>query len=248
MILPILYQDADFVVINKPSGLLVHPTALASGETESVTGYLKAQLNQKVYPVHRLDRPTSGTLILALSSEMAKALSVEFQERRVEKEYLAVVRGVPPQEVLIDHPLKEELDEIADSKARQDKEAQEAITWMQTLGSIEFPVKVDRYPTSRYSLVRARPKTGRKHQVRRHLRHLGHPIIGDVNHGVGKHNRYFAEAHGNRRLLLACTEMSFSHPRSGKKITVCAPLSEDYQNLLVKFEWDHLVTKRTPSS
>lgn len=235
--LPILYHDADFIAIHKPSGLLVHRTPMAPLVSENVVDILETQMQQKVYPVHRLDRPTSGVLILALTNEMARALAEDFQNRNVEKEYLAIVRGVPPKTALIDHPLKEELDKIADFQARQDKEAKPAVTAIETLATIEFPVQVDKFPTSRYSLVKAKPQTGRKHQIRRHLRHLGHPIVGDVNHGSGKHNRYFAEAHGVKRLLLACTAMSFVHPRTQKKVLISAPLSEDFQGLLNKFGW-----------
>lgn len=239
MALEILYQDQNYVAINKPAGLLVHRTSLAYGEAQCVVQNLRDQLGLRVYPIHRLDRPTSGVLVLGLSSDAARALSLEFSERRVEKKYIAIVRGIPPQEVRIDYPLKEELDDVADSKARRDKEPQKAITEVTTLASIELPVQVDRYPTSRYSLVRAIPKTGRKHQIRRHLRHLGHPIIGDVNHGVGKHNRFFKSEFGTGRLLLACTEMRFKNPINGQDLSLSASLCEKFQGLIDRFSWTY---------
>lgn len=235
--LPILFQDADLVVVNKASGLLVHRSAIDSTATAFALQTVRDQLGRKVYPVHRLDRPTSGALVFALSSSSAKRLALEFSEGRVLKTYLAVVRGTPPAEVVVDYPLKEELDAKADSLARLDKPAQSALTMISTLASIEFPVMVDKFPTARYSLVRAIPKTGRKHQIRRHLRHLGHPIIGDVNHGSGKHNRFYRNRFQIHRLLLACTEISFQHPIENRIIKVRAPLSDEFQRLIEKFGW-----------
>lgn len=237
MKLEILYQDDHYVAVNKPSGMLVHRTSLARFETEFAMQILRDQIGQLVYPVHRLDRPTSGVLIFALSTEAATLLSNEFSEKRVEKKYMAVVRGRVRANCTVDHPLKEELDPIADKMARTDKPAQEAVTDFEALATVELPLRVDRYPTSRYSLVRAVPRTGRKHQIRRHLKHLNHPIIGDVNHGVGKHNRLFREHFQNQRLLLACTEVSFVHPVSGAAVVIHAPLSEDYRLVLQKLGW-----------
>lgn len=235
--LPILFQDDDLIVVNKNSGLLVHRSAIDRQAQEFAVQVVRDQIGRKVYPVHRLDKPTSGALVFALSSASARQLALEFTEGRVEKSYLAVVRGTPPDETLIDYPLREERDDIADVWASIDKPSQSAVTIVSKLASIEFPIEVDKFPTARYSLVRAAPKTGRKHQIRRHLRHLGHPIIGDVNHGSGKHNRFFRENFQINRLLLACTEISFLHPTQNKKIKVQAPLAEDFKKLLEKFGW-----------
>ncbi len=240
MTLEILYQDDDYVAVNKPSGMLVHRTNLARFETEFALQILRDQIQKTVYPVHRLDRPTSGVLIFALSPSAANALATEFSEKRVSKKYLAVVRGKAPESCTVDHPLKEELDPISDKMARLDKPAQEAVTDIERVATVELPYCVDRYPTSRYSLVRAVPRTGRKHQIRRHLKHLNHPIIGDVNHGVGKHNRLFREEFKNQRLLLACTEISFRHPHHNEDVVIRAPLSKDFQLILEKLGWsDH---------
>lgn len=235
--LPILYQDDDLVVINKPSGLLVHRSAIDRQATEFALQMVRDQLGKRVYPVHRLDRPTSGALVFAFSSAGARQLATEFSEGRVAKTYLAIVRGTPPDEAIIDYALQEELDAKADAWARTDKPSQPAVTVISTLATIEFPVKVDKYPSSRYALVKAQPKTGRKHQIRRHLRHMGHPIIGDVAHGSGKHNRFFRETFQINRLLLACTELSFLHPRAHKMMIVKAPLSEDFQALVERMGW-----------
>lgn len=235
--LPILFQDDDLVVVNKSSGLLVHRSAIDRQAQAFALQTVRDQLGRKVYPVHRLDRPTSGALIFALSSLSARRLATEFREGRVGKTYIAIVRGTSPTHAVVDHPLKEELDALSDAQARDDKPSQEAITVISTLATVELPVRVDKFPTARYSLVRAEPKTGRKHQIRRHLRHLGHPIVGDVQHGSGRHNRFFRETYRVNRLLLACTEISFQHPRENRRIHVQAPLAEDFRDLVERLGW-----------
>jgi len=238
MALPILYQDDHVVVVSKPSGLLVHRSAIDRCAKIFALQMLRDQIAKTVYPVHRLDRATSGALIFALSSDSARALAHQFAHGQVIKKYLAIVRGVPQREIVLDYPLKEELDAKVDTMAQQDKPPQPAITSFSTLASYEFPVMVDKFPTSRYALVLARPKTGRKHQIRRHLRHLGHPIVGDVTHGSGKHNRFFRESFKTKRLLLACTEVSFTHPTTNEKLTVRAPLAEDFRTIVQALGWE----------
>jgi tRNA pseudouridine65 synthase len=237
MTLPVLFHDRDLVVVAKPSGLLVHRTKMAEGDLFAMQ-VLRDQIGASVFPVHRLDRPTSGALIFALNKDTARKMSLEFEQRRVRKTYLAVVRGIPREtRWILDYPLKEELDAIADRRASADKEAQDAVTEFEVEDTVELPYPVDKYPSARYALIRAHPRTGRKHQIRRHLRHAGHPVIGDVNHGVGKHNRFFAERFGSRRLLLACTEIGFRHPSTGNELTVRAPLAADFAGTLRKLGW-----------
>ena len=237
MTLALLHLDEQLVVVGKPPGLLVHRSAIASEATEFALQTVRDQLGKHVYPVHRLDRATSGALMMALDVESARILSAQFEAGTVEKTYLAVVRGTPKAEFTVDHPLKEELDRKADRMARVDKPAQEAVTDFATLGHVEFPVQVDKFPTTRYALVEARPRTGRKHQIRRHLAHAGHPIAGDVEHGSGKHNRFFRERFGLHRLLLACTRLTFDHPVSGARVTVAAPLSAEFATLVTELGW-----------
>jgi tRNA pseudouridine65 synthase len=227
----ILFEDQDFIAVRKPAGLLVHRSSLAAGETLALVQILREQIGRKVFPVHRLDRPTSGVIIFALSSKSAKLLVAEFAEQKVRKKYLALVRGFA-KDVVLDYPLIEELDEIADRQAQKNKPAQSAVTQFKVLQTCEVDFSVDRYLTSRYSLVEAMPHTGRKHQIRRHLRHLGHPIIGDVNHGVGKHNRFFKKQFGCTRMLLACVEISFAHPVTGKNILIRASVCPDFQKIV----------------
>lgn len=239
MSLDVLYQDDQIVAVNKPSGWLVHRTALEPRATEIAMIAVRDQIGREVFPVHRLDRPTSGVLLFALNPAAARALGEEFAAHRVEKKYLAVVRGVPATAVQrIDHALREEHDRIADTKARADKPPQAAVTDIECLAGVELAVAVDKYPTSRYGLVEARPLTGRKHQIRRHLNHISHPIIGDVQHGKGKHNRFFEERFGVRRLLLACTGMTFQHPTRLEKVSVKAPLCPQFLRVMHALGWE----------
>lgn len=237
MSLEILFQDQYILAVNKPAGILVHRTKMDFGERESVVNQLRDQIGVQIFPIHRLDKPTSGVLVFALSSEVAKIMSTEFIEHRVQKKYLAVVRGIVKEEITVDHPLKEELDSISDKMAKKDKPAQSAITHFSPLAQTELNFSVDKYPTSRYSLVQAIPVTGRKHQIRRHLRHLNHPIIGDTTHGSSKHNKFFESEFKIKRLLLSCTQMTFTHPKTNVLIKITAPLPEDFQNLLTKLGW-----------
>lgn len=228
--LPILYQDEHLVAINKPAGLLVHRSAIDRHETRFAVQCLRDQLGQKVYPVHRLDKPTSGVLLFALSSEIARLMTVEFTERRVHKTYQAIVRGWPLEQAVIDYPLVEQLDKMTDN-LDVIKPAQTAITEYQTLATCELPFAVDRYATSRYAWLQLKPKTGRKHQIRRHMHHISHPIIGDTTHGNGRHNRFFRQEFNCHRLLLAATELEFVHPLTQTNIVIEADLGADFQGI-----------------
>lgn len=230
--LNILYQDDQLVAIHKPAGLLVHRTSLDKYETEFAMQKLRDQINKIIYPIHRLDKPTSGVLVFALDPETARLMNEQFKEQKIAKEYVAIVRGFFKDSVDLNYPLKEEKDRISDKKARKDALPQEAHTFFYNLASCELPVCIDKYPTSRYSLVKAHPKTGRKHQIRRHLRHLNHPIIGDVEHGSGKHNKYFFDTYQKRRMYLACTEMKFTHPVSKEIVSIKDCLDEQFQSVV----------------
>jgi len=181
--------------------------------------------------VHRLDRPTSGILLFALDKETARNMMLQFSEHKVQKRYLAVVRGHLGDGEL-DYPLKEILDKIADKKAKQDKPAQQAFTEYRCLAQTTLAIPVRPYGSSRYSLMALTPKTGRKHQLRRHMAHLRHPIIGDTSHGDGKHNTMFRDNFANQRLLLHAAFLSFTHPESGELLEINAPLDETFTALL----------------
>lgn len=229
-LLEILYKDDHIVAINKPAGLMVHRSKSAREESAVAMTILRDQINQWVYPVHRLDRPTSGVLIFGLSSTSARILSEQFIAQSVHKKYMAIVRGHAPEQVTIDYALKEEIDPIFKLKETV-KDAQPATTKIRLLAKTEIPVQVDKYPSTRYSLVEAIPVTGRRHQIRRHLRHLNHPIIGDINHGSGVHNKFFENEFKVRKLLLACTELTINHPTKDQPLTIKAPLPPYFQTL-----------------
>lgn len=228
--LPLLYQDDWLVAVNKPAGLLVHRSRIASEARQFALQMLRDQLGRHVYPVHRLDRPTSGILLFALDKVSAKAMGELFAQRSVSKMYHAVVRGFVEQHGQIDYPLKEELDAVADKFARIDKEAQSAVTDFLTLQKVELPFAVSKkHATSRYSLLQLSPKTGRKHQLRRHLAHIRHPIIGDTTHGDGRQNRFFRDHFNCHRLLLAATGLDFTHPVNGEQVNISIPVPEEFQ-------------------
>ena len=232
----VLYQDNDLIVINKPEGWLVHRSWLDKHETVVVMQTLRDQIGQHVYPIHRLDRPTSGVLIFALSSEIARLLSEQFASNKIEKTYHAIVRGYVDGEAIIDYPLVEELDKIADKFANKDKPAQDAITFYKGLSKIELPIEVGKYKTARYSLVELKPQTGRKHQLRRHLKHIFHPIIGDSKHGDLHQNRAFSHYFAVKRLMLHASTVKIIHPITLTPLTIHAKLSDDWLKILREFK------------
>jgi len=233
--LEIVYQDEFLAVINKPSGLLVHRSRIASGAREFAMQMLRNQIGCHVYPVHRLDRPTSGLLIFALNSDVARTLTEQLTERQIRKTYHAVVRGYVAESGTIDYALKEELDKLADADASTNKEKQPAITHYKCLKQVELPYKVSKkHDTTRYSLVQLQPETGRKHQLRRHMAHIRHPIVGDTNHGDGRHNNFFRSHFNIQRLLLAATGLCFSHPVSGEQIDLEVPLPDEFHRPFIE--------------
>lgn len=232
--LTILYRDARLVTVHKPAGLLVHRSPIARQETRFAVQMLRDQIGQRVWPVHRLDRGTSGLLLFALDQDGLRHLSGQFEAGQVAKTYLAVVRGWPPEAGEIDHPLAPVDDPYVPLGTR---EPQAARTRYRRLATVELPVPVDPYPTSRYALLALEPLTGRRHQLRRHLKHISHPIIGDATYGKGRHNRQVAQGLGVDRLWLACVAMSLAHPADGRSLTLVAPLGDDFDALLVQWDW-----------
>jgi tRNA pseudouridine65 synthase len=232
--LPILYADDTIVVVNKPSGLLVHRSPIDRHETRFAVQMVRDQLGRRVYPVHRLDKGTSGALVFALDRDTARSLAEAFASHEVVKTYLAIVRGWPAESGEIDHPLAAVRDEYAPSVDTGPKASR---TSFRRLETVELPHRVDRYPTSRYSLVELQPDTGRRHQLRRHLAHVSHPIVGDSTYGKGRHNRLFAELFGAQRLLLACIRLEFTHPRDGQSVSVEAAPGQDFESVVRRLGW-----------
>ena len=239
MQLSILYQDEYLVAINKPPGLLVHRSMLDTQETQFAIQLLRDQIGQYIFPVHRLDRPTSGVLIFALSADVARKLGEQFSAQIIEKTYLAIVRGHIIDEGKIDYALKEKRDKIADKMTELDKPAQEAVTRFNRLEKFELPFAVSKYASARYSLVQLTPQTGRKHQLRRHLAHINHPIIGDIAHGDGKHNTFIRQQFNFHQLALTCKSMLLTHPISKTELFIRCDLDKNISDLLNEWHVSH---------
>ncbi len=238
--LTILFRDACLLAVDKPPGLLVHRSAVAARARDFALQRARALAGGRVYPVHRLDRPTSGVLLFALSPGLAREMGRQFSENAVVKTYLAVVRGHAPAEGVIDYPLVEEHDPASDGRARSPKAARSAVTAYRRLATVELPLAVGRYPTARYSLLAAVPRSGRRHQIRRHLKHVYHPVIGDTTHGDGKHNALFRELLRCRRLLLHAARLEFVHPLSGETMRIDAPPDPPFAAVLATLGWDNI--------
>ncbi|WP_188109219.1 tRNA pseudouridine(65) synthase TruC [Sulfurimonas crateris] len=235
--LEILYRDEYLVAINKPSGLLVHRSPIDRHETEFAVQILRDQIGQFVYPVHRLDKPTSGVLLFALDKESAKLMGKQFMSRETKKSYIAVVRGYVDESGVIEHALSVKLDKIADKDSSEDKEAQDATTYYKRLATVEVPYSVGKYDKSRYSLVQLEPQTGRKHQLRRHMKHISHHILGDTKYGRGEHNKLIRSEFNCHRMLLHAITLQIKHPHTDEMLIIKAPLDESFNSICKFFNW-----------
>jgi len=220
-VLEIVYQDDYLIAINKPHGLLVHRSKIADDAKEFALQLLRDQVGRHVNPTHRLDRKTGGVLLFAFDKETEIAIQKQFQESLVDKNYLAIVRGYAPAEMEIDYPL-----------AKENGTIQEAHTSFVTLQQSEIPLEIGKHPTSRYSLVKANPKTGRMHQLRKHFAHIFHPIIGDRPHGCNKQNRYFKEHLQMNTMMLHALDLTFNHPVTEEKITIKSEVQDEFKRMM----------------
>lgn len=211
--------------MHKPPGLLVHRTGLDAGETRFALQMLRGQIGQPVWPVHRLDKGTSGVLLFALDAQTASALGRAFESGEgMQKTYQAIVRGWPADEGLIDHPLKR----MPDDMRSQREEVQDAQTHYRTLARHELPLAFGGFETLRCALVELQPLTGRRHQLRRHMKHIAHPIIGDSTHGKGPLNRAVASFLGMQRMWLHAASLTVTHPHTGRALCIETPTSLDW--------------------
>lgn len=228
--LPVLHLDADLVAVDKPPGLLVHPSSLDSHESHTALHLLQARLGERLFPLHRLDKATSGVLLFARSAPAARAWGKAFEGGAVAKTYLALVRGWPPEAGQIDHPLARDPELPSAGQPRLP-----ALTRFSRLRCFDWPFSADgRHPTSRYALVEVEPLTGRRHQIRRHFKHIAHPLVGDTTHGKGAHNRAVAAWLGASRLWLHASRVRL--PGGPCIEAPCAP------------EWDPLVNTDSASA
>ena len=263
-VLKILYQDEYLVAVDKPAGLFVHKSFMDKHEIYFALQLVRDQIGQYVYPVHRLDRPTSGVLLFALTKDVARIMgeyfssksankdaeSGEEKELKLEKTYFALTRGHLNSEIvaqtqtpastdfaLIDYPLKEKLDKIGDKFVNTDKPAQSAQTHYRVINQASLNVPLGKYDSVRYSLVELKPITGRRHQIRRHLAHLRHPIIGDINYGDNKQNPFFNKHFGFKRLMLIAKKLSFVHPVTKEWISIEAEFDVQWQKVFSALDW-----------
>jgi len=252
-VLTILYQDEYLVAVDKPAGLFVHRSFMDKGEIYFALQLIRDQIGQYVYPVHRLDRPTSGVLLFALSKEVAQKLNEAFanksnshaigeknSETDLTKTYYALVRGHLPISAkadLIDYPLKEKLDKLGDKNVSRDKAPQSAQTYYQVIKQASLPIALGKFDSVRYSLIKLWPITGRRHQIRRHLAHLRCPIIGDINYGDNKQNPFFIKYFGFKRLMLIAKSLSFIHPITNKKVIITAEFDQQWRDIFIELNW-----------
>jgi tRNA pseudouridine65 synthase len=222
------YVDERIAVVDKPAGLMVHDSKLARGETDFAADRLREQFQKPIFLIHRLDRATSGCLLLAFDREAASSLGRVLMSGEVEKDYLAVCRGWPEEGFIVDHPL---------DGGPGKPEKKPALTRFRRLATGELALPSVGFETSRYALLRCRPDTGRFRQIRRHLKHVSHHMIGDTSHGDGRHNRNFRMV-GVHRMLLHAVRLAFPHPASGERIDVTAPLDAEFRKTFQLFGWD----------
>jgi tRNA pseudouridine65 synthase len=205
--LPLLHRDASCVVCAKPSGALVHNTSWAGPRETTALDLARAAFGDDLVPVHRLDRGTSGVLLFARGGDHARAWQEALGRDDADKRYLALVRGALAAPARVDHAFADE-----------DGVRRDAVTDLEPVCA---------WPSPRCGVVLARPRTGRTHQVRRHLKHLSLPVIGDANYGKGAINRDFAARFGLARLALHAWALTLTHPLTGERVTWCAPLPDD---------------------
>lgn len=224
--LDILFRDDNLIAINKPHGLLVHRSTIANDVEEFALQILRDQIGQKVFPAHRLDRKTGGLLLFALDKPTEVLMQQQFAENRLHKKYLAIVRGYTPDSGDIDYPLRKENGTL-----------QDAFTAYTTLQRAELDVPFGQHQTSRYSLIEVAPTTGRMHQIRKHMSHIFHPIIGDRTHGCNKQNKLFTEKWDMNTMLLHALHLSFNHPVSGSPISINAPIHPGFEQAMALMGW-----------
>jgi tRNA pseudouridine65 synthase len=227
--LEILYQDDSLMAVNKPAGLAVHRSKMVGNADTFLIDVLREQVGGTLYLAHRLDRATSGVLLIARSSEIAASMGEQFMSREVHKQYLTVVRGWPePAEGVVDYPLP---------GSRESGPRRDARTRYRRLAAVEVPIALGRYPQQRYALVLTEPQTGRFRQIRKHMAHIHHPVVGDCQHGRSDHNRLYKQYFSCHRMLLHAWRLNFRHPVDGRPMALEAPLDPAFGAILQRFDW-----------
>lgn len=226
--LVILHDDGELVAVHKPAGLAAHRSHLVGNDDDYLVDAVRAVTGRTLYLAHRLDRATSGVVVLAADKSLVAALGAQFMARTVGKRYLAVVRGHVDEAGVVDHPL--------DAPGKPDHKP--AITRYRRRALLDVPVPMGRYAVQRYSLVEVEPETGRYRQIRRHFKHISHHVIGDTSHGRGEHNRLFKIEFGIHRLLLHAWSLELDHPTSGVRLAIVAPPEGEMARAIALFGAD----------
>jgi tRNA pseudouridine65 synthase len=224
----LVFEDDSIVAVNKPAALLVHRSSIAADETDFLLDRLQVQIAAPLFLAHRLDRATSGVILLAKTRAIAGELGRQFMDRCVVKRYLAVVRGWPAAVGVIDYPLPD---------VRERGPRKVAVTRWRTLATTTVPIALGKYPEQRYALVEAAPETGRYRQIRKHFHHVSHHIVGDTSHGRGDHNGLWRMHFAMHRLLLHAWRLELSHPASGAALALTAPVDAVWDGVLARFAW-----------
>lgn len=230
--LDLLHIDAHLLAVDKPPGLAVHRSRLVGDDEDYLMDRLRLQVEGRLHAVHRLDRATSGVLLVARSSEAAAELGRQAMAREMQKTYLAVVRGWPAEQGEIDYPL---------TGAGLRGEAKPALTHWRRLATVEVPIAQGRYERQRYALLEVTPETGRYRQIRRHFHHVSHHLIGDTSHGRGDHNRLIRQHFGVHRLMLHALRLEVVHPDTREPLLIEAPLDAAWLRLMAAFGWQDAV-------
>ena len=232
----VLYCDDSLLILNKPAGVPVHGGRILEDDPETLLSLARDLTGKMVHAAHRLDRPVSGANLLTFDKTTLAALGSQFEQRRIRKKYLAISRGWLGDSGTIDYPLLPPRDE-----RKANSTAKPAVTHYRCLGHAEVPADIPPYPTARYSLLELEPRTGRRHQLRRHLKHVSHHLAGDTTYGRGEHNRLFRERFACNRLLLHSLSLEFDHPESGQELCIEAPLDATFTRVLESLGWAGLL-------
>jgi len=225
----ILYEDDFIVAINKPNNILVHHSSMSRNQQnqENLIQLLKRKYHKRYYPIHRLDRKTSGIILFAKKKEYVSKFQELFIQNAIQKTYYGIVRGFSPTYILID----------SDVKGRDSLVYKNAVTELTTITTKEIVIPVTPYNSSRYSLVKLQPKTGRLHQLRIHLNKINHPLIGDPKYGDRFHNRMFIKEFSCDKLFLHAGLLVFNHPFTHKEILLKADFPKDWNTIFNVFNW-----------
>ena len=235
MSLEIIFEDDYLLCVNKPNNVLVHHAFHSRNVSEeaSLLQIIKNETGLKVYPIHRLDRKTSGIILLAKETNFVSKFQELFTNNEIQKTYFGIVRGYSPDEKKIDSPVK----------GRDANVHKEALTYLKTLEKITLEIPVKPYDSSRYSLVELLPKTGRMHQLRVHTNKISHPLIGDPKYGDKNHNIMFEINFGCNKMFLHAGKLNFKHPFTSEELILNAKFPIDWLNRFEEFNWRNPLTK-----